>query len=54
MRENAVGMDPSLTLSFVEKVGDLEDLVVVMNEEGLTLAFVEFGRDEEPIPSESR
>lgn len=54
MLENAVGKDPSLTLSFVEKVRDLEDLVVVMNEEELTLAFVGFGWNEEPIPSESR
>jgi hypothetical protein len=45
MRKNAVGLDPSLTLSFVEKVGDLEDVVVVMNRGGLALAFVEFGRE---------
>ena len=46
MRKNAVGLDPALALSFVEKVGDLEDVVVVMNNDGLTLAFVEFGRDQ--------
>lgn len=50
MRDNAVGLDAALTLSFVEEVrGEtdiLENVVLAATEEGAVVAFVEFGRDE--------
>jgi hypothetical protein len=51
VRENAVGLDPRLTLSFLEEFRGSTDvfpnLVLAKDDEGLVIAFVEFGRDEE-------
>jgi hypothetical protein len=50
-RRNAVGLDPSLSLSFEEEAGGnvelREDVVLARNEDGAVVAFVEFGRDAE-------
>ena len=53
----SVGLRPELTLSFVERVGDREDVVVISEEDGRTLGFVDFARDEDglyfPVTTES-
>jgi hypothetical protein len=51
VRNNAVGLDPELALSFVEKfrghADTLDNVVFVKNDDGLVVAFIEFGRDDE-------
>jgi hypothetical protein len=47
VRTHAVGLHPQLELSFADRVGSLEDIVVVMTPEGATIGFVEFGRDDD-------
>jgi hypothetical protein len=48
-RDNAVGLDPTLMLSFVEEFRGstdfLDNLLIAKNEDGLVVAFLEFGRD---------
>ena len=50
-RKNAVGLDPRLMLSFVEEfrgsADTLDHVVMAKNEDGLVVAFLEFGRDDE-------
>ena len=50
-RKNAVGLDQRLTLSFVEEfrgsADTLDNVVMAKNEDGLVVAFLEFGRDDE-------
>ena len=50
-RKNAVGLDPRLMLSFVEEfrgsADTLDNVVMAKNEDGLVVAFLEFGRDDE-------
>lgn len=50
-RNNAVGLDTGLKLSFVEEVrgrsDTLHNVVLAENEDGLVVAFIEFGRDDE-------
>jgi hypothetical protein len=49
-RENAVGLITAVELSFVEEIRGstdvLENVVLARNEDGLVIAFVEFGRDD--------
>ena len=49
-RENAVGLVAGVELSFVEEIHGstdvLENVVLAKNEDGLVIAFIEFGRDE--------
>jgi hypothetical protein len=49
-RENAVGLIAGVELSFVEEIhgstDELENVVLAKNEDGLVIAFVEFGRDD--------
>jgi len=47
VRTSFVGLDPSLTLTFFEEAGGLDDVVVATNDQGRVIAFVEFGRDDE-------
>ncbi len=50
VQNNAVGLDPDLTLSFVEefrgRADTLDNVVLVKNNDGLVVAFIEFGRDD--------
>jgi len=50
VRQNAVGLDPALELSFVEEIRGPSDVfpnaVLATNKDGVVLAFVEFGQDE--------
>jgi hypothetical protein len=50
-RQNAVGLDPKLMLSFLEEfrgsADTLDNVVMAKNEDGLVVAFLEFGRDDE-------
>ena len=50
-QNNAVGLDPELMLSFVEEfrgsADTLDNVVLAKNEDGLVVAFLEFGRDDE-------
>ena len=49
VRDNAVGLDPTLELSFVDEFRSSTDifpnLVMAKHDDGLVVAFVEFGRD---------
>ena len=51
VREESVGLDPALALSFVEEFRGEEDrldnVVLAKDEHGSVVAFVEFGRDDE-------
>jgi hypothetical protein len=51
VRNDAVGLDPELTLSFVEefrgRADTLNNVVLAKNRDGLVIAFIEFGRDDE-------
>jgi hypothetical protein len=53
----AVGLRPELVLSFVVRVGDRKDVVVISEEAGRILGFVDFGRDDNgryfPVTMES-
>jgi len=53
----SVGLRPELALSLVERVGDREDVVVISEEDGRTLGFVDFARDDDgryfPVTTES-
>lgn len=59
-QENAVGLNPGLALSFVEEfrgsVDTLDNVVFAKNDDGLVVAFIEFGRDDEGryFPSDAR
>jgi hypothetical protein len=50
-QDHAVGLDPELTLSFVEqfrgRADTLDNVVMAKNGDGLVVAFLEFGRDDE-------
>jgi hypothetical protein len=50
VREKAVGLDPTLELSFVDEFRSstdlLPNLVMATDDDGLVVAFVEFGRDD--------
>lgn len=49
-REHALGLDPELILSLVEEfrgsADTLDDVVLAKNQDGLVVAFIEFGRDD--------
>lgn len=54
-REHALGLDPELILSFVEEfrgsADTLDDVVLAKNQDGLVVAFIEFGRDDKDATS---
>jgi hypothetical protein len=54
VREETIGLDPALTLSFVEefrgRTDVLESVVLAKDEHGSVVAFVEFGRDDGGLP----
>jgi hypothetical protein len=51
VREETIGLDPTLSLSFTEEfrgeTDSLDNVVLAKDEHGSVVAFVEFGRDEE-------
>ena len=47
VRGHARGLGASLTLTFLPTAGELEDVVVATRDDGVALAFVTFGEDDE-------
>jgi hypothetical protein len=51
VREETIGLDPTLSLSFMEEfrgeADSLDDVILAKDEHGSVVAFVEFGRDDE-------
>jgi hypothetical protein len=45
VRDNARGLEIDLTLSFLESAGDREEVVIATRQDGVVLAFVDFGQD---------
>jgi hypothetical protein len=45
VRDNGRGLDKDLTLSFLPTAGDREDVVIATREDGVVIAFVDFGRE---------